>query len=225
MSIERNKPAAQNSAVAVSESVAVVVAHPDDETLWAGGTLLMEASWSPFVVCACRGNDADRAPKFERVLHQLRAQGSMADLDDGPEQSPLADERVEEALLACLPSHRFDRILTHSPLGEYTRHRRHEEVARAVLRLWLRGTLSAPELWLFAYDDEGGSRLPQVLPNADVRRELSPEIWQRKQRLITLEYGFDVASWEARVTPKIEGFFRITTTERARAWLGQSRNP
>jgi len=107
------------------ESVAVLVAHPDDETLWAGGTLLSEPSWSPFVWCACRAHDADRAPKFRRVLERLGAQGAMADLDDSPEQPGLADELVEQSLLEHLPKRRFDRILTHSPLGEYTRHRRH----------------------------------------------------------------------------------------------------
>jgi LmbE family N-acetylglucosaminyl deacetylase len=210
--------------MAARESVAVLVAHPDDETLWAGGTLLSETSWSPFVCCACRAHDADRAPKFHRVLEQLRARGKMADLDDGPEQSPLADELVEQSLLDCLPSRRFDRILTHSPLGEYTRHLRHEDVARAVLRLWLRGTLSAPELWLFAYDDDGGRHLPSARPNADILCELPLEVWQRKHRLITQDYGFGEASWEARVTPRSEGFSRVTTTEQATAWLEQRRN-
>src|SRR3954469_10769304 len=109
-------------------AVAVIVAHPDDETLWAGGALLSEPTWSPFVGCACRRHDADRAPKFARVLAELRAQGAMADLDDGPDQSPLSEEGVEQALLSCLPKRNFERIVSHSPLGEYTRHRRHEEV-------------------------------------------------------------------------------------------------
>jgi LmbE family N-acetylglucosaminyl deacetylase len=206
------------------ESVAVLVAHPDDETLWAGGTLLSQTSWSPFVACACRAHDADRAPKFRRVLNALRAQGAMADLDDGPEQSPLADERVEEALLGCLPRRNFERIITHSPLGEYTRHLRHEEVSRAVLRLWLRGTLSARELWLFAYDDDAGSRLPRARADAQLVYELAADVWQRKYRLITEDYGFAEASWEARLTPRTEAFFRITTAERARAWLEQPRS-
>ena len=207
------------------ESVAVLVAHPDDETLWAGGVLMAEADWSPFVACACRASDADRAPKFQRVLAQLQAEGAMADLDDGPDQTPLADEQVEGALLQCLPRRQFDRILTHSPLGEYTRHLRHEEVARAVLRLWLRGSLSAPQLWLFAYGDDGGRQLPQANATADIVYELSNEVWQRKHRLITQEYGFAEASWEARVTPRIEAFTRITTAEHARAWLEQPRSP
>ncbi|HEY0469136.1 MAG TPA: hypothetical protein VGC79_33315 [Polyangiaceae bacterium] len=207
------------------DSVAVIVAHPDDETLWAGGVLLSEPNWSPFVACACRAQDSDRAPKFRRVLAQLQAQGSMADLDDGPEQLPMSDEQVEQSLLECLPKRDFERILTHSPLGEYTRHRRHEEVARAVLRLWLGGMLTAAELWLFAYDDDGGQRLPCALPNADIVCELSPEVWRRKQRLITDEYGFAETSWEARVTPRSEAFFRVSNAEHARAWLEQTRKP
>jgi LmbE family N-acetylglucosaminyl deacetylase len=206
------------------ESVAIVVAHPDDETLWAGGALLTETNWTPFVASACRAYDPDRAPKFFRVLTQLGAQGAMADLDDGPEQFPLPDERVEQALLECLPGTRFDRIITHSPLGEYTRHVRHEEVGRAVLRLWLRGTLSAEELWLFAYDDNGGSCLPRALENAHVVYELSEDLWQRKQRLIIQDYGFSEGSWEARVTPRTEAFFRVKTAERARGWLEHAQN-
>jgi LmbE family N-acetylglucosaminyl deacetylase len=225
MPLERTFVAAPNDAMSARESVAVLVAHPDDETLWAGGTLLAEENWALFIGCACRGSDADRAPKFQRVLKQFQAQGCMADLDDGPDQLPLSDEAVERALFECLPSRHFDRILTHSPSGEYTRHRRHEEVARAVLRSWLRGTLSAAELWLFAYDDEGGSRLPRALANADIVRELSNELWHRKYRLITRDYGFDPGSWEARVTPSVEGFFRVNTTDRARAWLEHPQSP
>lgn len=225
MPLERARRPAPNNPMTARESVAVLVAHPDDETLWAGGTLLTESNWSTFIGCACRGSDADRAPKFQRVLTQLAARGRMADLDDGPEQSPLADQAVERALLDCLPSRHFDRILTHSPRGEYTRHRRHEEVARAVLRLWLGKTLSATELWLFAYDDEGGRQLPRALPDADIRRELPREVWQRKHRLITLEYGFAETSWEARVTPTTESFFRVDSAAQARTWLEQTRGP
>jgi LmbE family N-acetylglucosaminyl deacetylase len=46
------------------KAVAVIVAHPDDETLWAGGTILSHPSWQWFIVCLCRGSDKDRAPKF-----------------------------------------------------------------------------------------------------------------------------------------------------------------
>ncbi len=47
-----------------SKKVAIIVAHPDDETLWAGGTILSHPAWECFIICLCRGSDADRAPRF-----------------------------------------------------------------------------------------------------------------------------------------------------------------
>jgi LmbE family N-acetylglucosaminyl deacetylase len=201
------------------ESVAVLVAHPDDETLWAGGTLLAHRDWAPWVTTLCRASDADRSPKFFRALAGLSALGGMADLNDDPEQTPLSDEQVERALLDTLPSRRFDKILTHSPNGEYTQHLRHEEVARAVLRLWIAGEISAGELWLFAYEDGAGHHLPTAIASADVTVELSLELWQRKLSLVTDVYGFAHDSWEARVTPRREAFFRVKTHLEASAWL------
>lgn len=201
----------------------MLVAHPDDETLWAGGTLLMQPDWSPFVVSACRASDADRAPKFSRVLSELGARGNMADLDDGPEQIELPDEVVESALLQALPGREFERILTHSPLGEYTRHRRHEEVSRAVLRLFASGVLRAPELWLFAYDDEQRAHLPLAIAHADIVRDLPREVWHQKRKLVVERYGFSPDSWEARVTPEREAFFRIETVSQASDWSNRRR--
>ena len=84
------------------KSVAVIVAHPDDETLWAGGTILSNPLWNCFIICLCRGNDTDRAPKFYEALNVLKADGIMGDLDDGPEQKPLAEGEVESAILKLL---------------------------------------------------------------------------------------------------------------------------
>ena len=225
MPLESGGSLADKWRVSARESVAVLVAHPDDETLWAGGTLLMQRTWALFVLGACRGSDLDRAPKFLRVLSQLGALGRLADLDDGPLQSPLADSTVERALLESLPSTCFDRILTHSPLGEYTRHRRHEEVARAVLRLWSRGQLQAEELWLFAYEDGNRAYQPRASADADLVNELPFAVWQQKLALLTASYGFDPASWEARVTPRREAFFVLKSASEALTWLEKKRDP
>ena len=42
-------------------TILVVSAHPDDETLWAGGLLLSHPEWEPFIVTLCR--DARRAAR------------------------------------------------------------------------------------------------------------------------------------------------------------------
>ena len=64
---------------------AVIVAHPDDETLWAGGTIISHPSWKWFIISLTRKSDADRSPKFFKALNILSASGTMGDLDDGPE--------------------------------------------------------------------------------------------------------------------------------------------
>jgi LmbE family N-acetylglucosaminyl deacetylase len=186
--------------------VAVVVAHPDDETLWAGGLLLSHPEWKPFVVTLCRGSDPERAPKFLAALERFHAQGVMGDLDDGPDQAPLPASLVRKTILSLLPGHDFDILITHAPRGEYTRHRRHEEVSRAVRVLWKRGDLRATRLWQFAYDDRGATASPRPRENADFQFSLSDEVWDRKSAIITEVYGFGTDSWEARAVTRGEAF-------------------
>lgn len=207
-----------------AKSICVVVAHPDDETLWAGGLLLTHADRRWFVISLCRGSDRDRAPKFHRVLGELRAAGAIADMDDGPEQTPLSPEQVEQTILDLFPSTAPDLILTHGPRGEYTRHRRHEETCRALVSLWRRGRVQSRELWMFAFEDGNRAYLPRADAAAPLRFELPEEVWSDKRRLITEVYGFSPESWEARVTPRTEAFWRFRTPDDAARYL-EERSP
>ncbi|MGD0755665.1 MAG: PIG-L family deacetylase [Bacteroidales bacterium] len=53
----------------------VIVAHPDDETLWSGGTILSHSLWKRFIVCLSRGNDEDRSIRFYNALRILKSEG------------------------------------------------------------------------------------------------------------------------------------------------------
>ncbi len=163
-----------------------------------------EAKWT--VITICRKSDPDRAPKFSKALEKFGAIGFMGNLDDGPEQIPLAEQEVQDAIMELLPSDKFDLLLTHSTSGEYTRHLRHEETAEAVLKLWKSNRLQAKQVWSFAYEDGGKKYLPCPDKNADLKIKLPDDVWQMKYDIITKIYGFSKDSFEARTTPRQEAF-------------------
>ena len=200
----------------ISKSIAVIVAHPDDETLWAGGTILSHPSNKWFIVCLCRASDPDRSVRFYKALKQLKAEGAMGDLDDGPTQEPLNEKELEEYIIKLLPDTHFDLILTHDSKGEYTRHLRHEEVNKAVVTLWNDGKITANELWTFAYEDGNKAYFPQAIEKANLFEILPEQIWSKKYKLITKTYGFGKDSWEAETTPLSEAFWQFKDSHAAK---------
>src|SRR3989339_870224 len=103
----------------------VLVAHPDDETIWMGGTLFqnLQTDWTIFSLC--RKSDNDRKPKFDNVCAFYGARGIITDLDDEDKLStektiPIIQELVEEEI----GREKLDYIFTHGANGEYG-HPRH----------------------------------------------------------------------------------------------------
>jgi hypothetical protein len=131
----------------------------------------------------------------------------MADLDDGPDQAPLPVGQVQETIARLLAGTAYDLLLTHGPMGEYTRHRRHAECCQSVVELWSAGRLDTRRLCLFAYEDGNRAYLPRVRDDADRRDVLADGVWLEKRRLIMDLYGFGPESWEAQTTPREEGFW------------------
>ena len=78
--------------------------------------------------------------------------------------------------MELLPSNKFDLIVTHSTSGEYTKHLRHEETAKAVLDLCDNKELLTSRLWAFAYEDNDRQYLPRAIEQADILVDLEEQI-------------------------------------------------
>lgn len=184
----------------------VVVAHPDDETLWMGGLMIRHPRWEWHVLCLSRADDWDRAPRFRRVGKELGALFSISDLDDSPEPAPLSAGLSEiKDRIRRLQEREFDLVFTHSPCGEYTYHVRHRQVYQAVCEMVASEELTE-EFVFFAYEDGGGAYPPRAAPDAQILVPLTTEEYVRKTHLIRDIYGFRKRSFEMRAAGTVEAF-------------------
>lgn len=98
----------------------MVVAHPDDETLWGGGHL-SEGNW--FVVCLTNGYNRQRTKEYHNALNSLGAKGiilSYPDLTNGKRNNwSTVKNNIVNDMNTVLKYKEWNMIATHNPEGEY----------------------------------------------------------------------------------------------------------
>lgn len=174
----------------------LVVAHPDDETIFFGGLILGrkgDVDWT--VVCVTSDGDANRKRQFTDACRALGITESLWwEFVDRYEQR-LPIENVI-ARLRALPA--ADEIYTHGIVGEYG-HPHHQDVSYAVHCAFQ----GHPKLYSVAYN---------TFPEFEI--QLSPEEFEIKARILTKIYGSETSRF-LNVLPSTfaEGFRRLEQRE------------
>jgi len=189
----------------------IIVAHPDDEIIWAGGLILQNLHWDWTIFSLCRASDKDRAPKFRKVCNHLGAKSIITDLDDEFDFK-ISSKEIKNLILSNLPKKRFNYVFTHGANGEYG-HIRHLEVHNAVKQLVKNKLLECDSLWFFAYlsSNEPSLHNPSLfIPIADKKADwqvcLTSEQYKEKQKIITEIYGFKSPIFETMAAGSKESF-------------------
>ena len=190
----------------------VLIAHPDDELIWMGGTILENPQWDWTIVSLCRRDDQDRMPKFKKICrYYYRAKSIISDLDDEVLQ-PLEIEEVKQKIKDNLPKRKYNFVFTHGKNGEYG-HMRHNEIHQAVKELVAEGEIQCDKVYYFSYvpgeekaSHDSNLSIPVANKKADWIVEVSDQTFAKKQKLIKDVYGFKSDVFETISCKKKEAF-------------------
>ena len=193
----------------------VVVAHPDDETIWMGGTILNNKNLDWTIYSLCRSSDTDREPKFKKVCDLYGAKAIISDLDD---ESDLALDdcivKAERLLEENIASQKIDYLFTHGANGEYG-HDRHKCAHQAINNLINRQIIKPEAVFYFDYRPGEEDKQPLILTgdSADVIINLDKETFLEKKRIVAEMYGYPYEGIDVSYCTNPEAFKQLKITK------------
>lgn len=185
----------------------IIIAHPDDETIWLGGVIMMNPAIDWTVLCLARSEDPDRGPKFARVATKLNFRFFHENLDDLGQISFLKHvEDTKKFIKKHIGSTEFDFVITHGKNGEYG-HRDHKSIHEAVKDLTQRGLLKTKQI-LYLHMKQPRKRTPLLIPrlHPDLIVKLPVKIYEAKKDIMEKTYGYSRLGIDTSYCTKVEAF-------------------
>lgn len=137
---------------------AVVVAHPDDEVLWAGGLLARHGERYTVICCSIPRADPVRAFKFFAACETFGAHARLLPFPETDPKEPLQH-------LGLLDLSAFELVVTHNAQGEYG-HPHHRALHRFVTERFPR----AAATFGFRPDGSRGSEVLHLSADEQARK-------------------------------------------------------
>jgi len=109
----------------------MIVAHPDDESLFGGAQLITESNWK--VICVTNGDNPIRRAEFESVMYVTNSRYEIWDYHD-EYHVPLEEKQIIEDLKRVINEESWGKIVTHNQNGDYG-HPHHKQVYNMVQQL------------------------------------------------------------------------------------------
>ena len=128
----------------------MVVAHPDDESIFGGGALLKEEGW--FVLSVTNGSNPIRREEFARVMDSVKAEHEIWDFED-KWNGDFDRVKLKKDLRLLLEMKEWKKIVTHGLQGEYghTQHIALSEVMHEIV---------GDNLFVFSFSSNDNETLP-----------------------------------------------------------------